>query len=183
MPEFKGGAVDLKGRVQVGERLDDLERAYDDAKYGRISKRPFMDIAFPSALDPSLAPKGKHVCSVWVQHAPYTLRDGDWSTQRDVLGDQVLARLEEFAPGLSDRVLGREVLTPVDLEERFGLDGGHVYGGELSLDQLFTNRPVSDCGGYRTPIPGLYLTGPGTHPGGHLSGAPGLNAARRILRD
>lgn len=183
LPTFKGGEVDLRGHVQVGARLDDLERAFDDAKYGRISERPFMDVVFPTVLDPSLAPDGKHVCSAWVQHAPHTLADGDWSTQRSVLGDLVQARLEELAPGFAERVVGREILTPVELEKRFALSGGHVMGGELALDQLFTNRPVPDCGSYSTPVPRLYLTGPGTHPGGHLTGAAGHNAARRILRD
>ena len=183
LPTFTGGDVDLGGRVQVGERLSDLERAFDDAKYGRLSARPFMDIAFPSVLDSSLAPSGKHVCSVLLQYAPYTLADGNWHDMRDQVGDLVQRRIEEFAPGFGDSVLGREVLTPVDLEERLGIDGGHLLGGDLSLDQLFTNRPVSECGSYQTPVDGLFLTGSGTHPGGYLTGAAGANAAKRILKD
>jgi phytoene dehydrogenase-like protein len=195
LPSFTGGArsrttsgrlarpIDLGGRVQVGERLSDLEKAFDDAKYGRLSTNPFMDLAFPTVLDPSLAPPKKHVCSALVQYAPYTLADGTWDDLRQELGDRVQRRLEELAPGFDASVVGREVLTPVDLEARFGLDGGHVLGGDLSLDQLFTNRPVPECGSYRTPIDALYLTGGGTHPGGYLTGASGANAARRILRD
>ncbi|MGE0709701.1 MAG: phytoene desaturase family protein [Planctomycetota bacterium] len=180
-PATEGAPYD--GLFQLGDRLDDLERAFDDAKYGRMSSAPWIELLFPSALDPSLAPAGKHVATAWVQYTPRHLREGTWSEQREVLGDLVQGRIEARLPGFAGRVLARTVLTPLDLEERYGLPGGHPYGGELALDQLFTNRPLPEFGRYATPIVGLYLCGAGTHPGGHLSGISGRNAAARILRE
>jgi phytoene dehydrogenase-like protein len=180
-PAPSGG--DLGNFLQIGESLDELERAFDDAKYGRVSATPWLELVFPSIHDPSMAPAGKHVATTWVQHAPRTLRDGSWEQEREALGDRVQARIEDHLPGFGARVVAREVVTPVELEAEFGLSGGHVFGGEMAMDQLFTNRPVPACGRYSTPIPGLYLCGSGTHPGGHVGGASGRNAATRILRE
>jgi phytoene dehydrogenase-like protein len=173
----------LGGRIHIGAEVDDLERAYDDAKYGGISRRPYLDVTLPSLSDPALAPAGRHVMSVHVQYTPYTLREGDWRARRDEVGDVVLKRLEEYAPGLSGLVLARQVLTPLDLEETYGLTGGHPFHGEHALDQLFVTRPLLGWGRYRSTIPGLYLCGAGAHPGGGVTGAPGANAAREIIRD
>ena len=176
-------ALLLGGRIHIGASVDDLERAYDDAKYGGISRRPYLDVTIPSLSDPSLAPAGRHVMSVHAQFTPYALREGDWRTRRDEVGDTVLKALEEYAPGLSRLVVGRQVLTPLDLEETYGLTGGHPFHGEHSLDQLFFARPLLGWARYRSTIEGLYLCGAGTHPGGGVTGAPGSNAAREVLKD
>jgi phytoene dehydrogenase-like protein len=173
----------LGGRIHIGAGVDDLERAYDDAKYGGISRRPYLDVTIPSLSDPSLAPAGKHVMSIHAQFTPYVLRKGDWRTRRDEVADAVLQTLEEYAPGLSGLVVGRQVLTPLDLEETYGLSGGHPFHGEHSLDQLFIARPLLGWARYRATIPGLYLCSAGTHPGGGVTGGPGANAAREILKD
>ena len=171
------------GRIQVGPTVDDLERAFDDAKYGGISRRPYLDLTIPTLTDPSLAPAGKHVMSVYVQYTPYTLREGDWESRRDEVGDVVLRTLEEHAPGIGARVLHRHVLTPADLERVYGLTGGHPFHGEPSLNQLYVTRPLLGWSRYRGPVKGLYLCGAGAHPGGGVTGGPGQNAAREILRD
>jgi phytoene dehydrogenase-like protein len=173
----------LAGRIHIGETVDGLERAFDDAKYGGISRAPWMDVTVPSLADPSLAPTGGHVMSVHVQYTPYRLREGDWRARRDELGDLVLRTLEAYAPGLTRMVLHRQVLTPLDLEETYGLTGGHPFHGEHALDQLFVTRPLLGWGRYRGPVAGLFLCGAGTHPGGGVTGAPGANAAREILKD
>jgi phytoene dehydrogenase-like protein len=173
----------LAGRIHVGETVDGLERAFDDAKYGGISRSPWLDVTLPSLADPSLAPAGQHVMSVHVQYTPYRLRDGDWRARRDELGDLVLRTLEAYAPGITRHVVHRQVLTPLDLEETYGLTGGHPFHGEHALDQLFVTRPLLGWGRYRGPVAGLYLCGAGTHPGGGVTGAPGANAAREILKD
>jgi phytoene dehydrogenase-like protein len=173
----------LAGRIHLAPEIDYLERAFDDAKYGGFSRRPFLDIALPSITDPSLAPAGQHVMSVYVQFAPFKLKAGDWDGQRQALADTVIKTLGEYAPDLPHLILGRQVITPRDLEDTYGLTGGHIFHGELALDQLFTMRPLLGWARYRTPLGGLYLCGSGTHPGTGLTGASGRNAAREILAD
>jgi len=173
----------LSGRIHIGPDIDYLERAFDASKYGEISSAPWLDVTIPTLLDPSLAPDGKHVMSVYVQFAPYKLKSGDWSLHRKELGDLVVKTLEPYAPNLSSLVEGMQVITPHDLESLYGFTGGHIYHGELALDQLFTMRPVLDWARYLTPIRGLYLCGSGTHPGNGLTGASGANAAREIIHD
>jgi len=173
----------LAGRIHIGPEINYLEHAFDDAKYGEFSAKPFLEAAIPSLLDASLAPAGRHVMSVCMQYAPYRLKNGDWNSRREALGDAVVRTLAEYAPNLPSLVLGRQVITPLDLEQTYGLTGGHIFHGELALDQLFTMRPLLGWARYRTPIRGLYLCGSGTHPGNGLTGASGANAAREILRD
>jgi phytoene dehydrogenase-like protein len=160
-----------------------LERAWDDAKDGRFSAAPMIDGVIPSTKDPTLAPDGKHVMTCFVQYAPYTLQGADWEAQREALGDAVIDTIAQYAPNVKGAVIHREVLTPVDLERRFGLVGGNIFHGEMALDQLFSLRPAPQAGAYRTPVRGLYLCGSGTHPGGGVMGAPGRNAARVIAAD
>ncbi len=184
LPAFTGitSHAALRGRLHIGPSLDYLERAFDASKYGEISKEPFLDIAIPTLIDPSLAPSGKHVLSVSVQFAPYHLAHGrDWESARSALLANTMRILERHAPGLEALVEHQQVITPLDLERIYGLTGGHIYHGEPSLDQLFTMRPVLGWARYDTPIPGLFLCGSGTHPGGGVTGGPGQNAARRIL--
>jgi phytoene dehydrogenase-like protein len=187
LPKFRTGGngtnSHLSGVIHIGPTLDYLERAADDAKYGGYSTAPFLEITIPSIAEPSLAPAGKHVMSVMAQFAPYHLKDGNWQQQRDGLGDCVINLIESYAPGFKDSVLHRQVLTPLDLEEIFGLTEGHIYHAELALDQLFFMRPVPGWARYRTPIENLYLCGSGTHPGGGLNGLPGYFAARQVLAD
>jgi phytoene dehydrogenase-like protein len=188
LPTFKAlgssdGANALAGRIHIGPEVDYLERAFDDSKYGRFSQQPYLDISIPSILDSSLAPPGKHVMSICAQFAPYQLRGSDWSSQRNALGDVVVKTLAAYAPDLPEKILHRQVLTPLDLEETYGLTGGHIFHGELALDQLFTMRPLLGWARYRTPVAGLYLCGSGTHPGAGLTGASGRNAAREIVKD
>jgi phytoene dehydrogenase-like protein len=188
-PEFaalagKGDAKpQLSGRIHIGPEIDYLERAFDASKYGEISAEPYLDVTIPSIADPSLAPAGAHVVSIHAQFAPYALRDGDWSSRRDELGDTVVETLAAYAPNLKELIVARQVLAPVDLEEVYGLSGGHILHGEPSLDQLFTFRPLIGWAQYRTPIAGLYLCGAGTHPGGGITGVPGANASREIIKD
>ena len=173
----------LGGIIQIGPTLDYLERACDDAKYGRFSQRPFLEITIPTVTDPSLAPAGKHVMSVWMQSAPYELREGNWHAKREVLGDAVVRTLEDYAPGFTNTILKRQVLTPLDLEHIYGLTQGHPYHAEMALDQIFFMRPVSGWSTYRTPVNNLYLCGSGTHPGGGITGLPGYYAAREVLKN
>jgi phytoene dehydrogenase-like protein len=158
-----------------------MERAYDDAKYGAFSKRPYIDMVIPTLLDPTMAPPGKHIVSCFVQYAPYFLANGDWDHQREALGKTVVDTLAEYAPGIRNRIVHRQVVTPLDLERDFGLTEGNIFQGELSLDQLFFMRPVPGWAKYTTPVRGLWMCGSATHPGGGIMGAPGRNAARRIL--
>ncbi len=186
LPKFPGLPVDGKssGSVVISPSLDYLEHAYDDAKYGRVSEHPYLEARVLTLADPSLAPAGKHVLSVHVQYAPYHLRGGTWDVAaRSALGDRVVATLGQYAPNLPGAVLHRQVLTPLDLETEYALPEGSAYHGELTLDQILFMRPVPDCSRYRTPVPGLYLSGSGTHPGGGIAGGPGANAARQILKD
>jgi phytoene dehydrogenase-like protein len=173
----------LAGRIHIGPEVDDLERAFDDAKYGGISRRPWIDATIPTLTDPSLAPAGGHVMSVYLQYTPYRLKQGDWPSRREEVGDAALRLLEEYAPGLSRLVVHRQVLTPLDLERTYGLTGGHPSHGEPALDQLFVARPLLGWGRYRAPVAGLYLCGAGAHPGGGVTGGPGANAAREMLKD
>ena len=144
---------------------------------------PFLDVTVPTVVDPDLAPPGKHVMSALVQYAPYALRRGEWATEGEKLAERVTAILEDHMPGLERLIVHRQVLTPVDLEARFGLTEGHIYHGEMTLDQSLVLRPVPGWSRYRTPVEGLYLCGSGSHPGGGITGAPGYNAAREILKD
>jgi phytoene dehydrogenase-like protein len=173
----------LSGRIHIGPEIDELERAFDAAKYGDFSPRPYCEAVIPTLADPTLAPPGAHVLSVHVQYAPFRVNGGGWGASREALGDAVLRLLAEYAPDLPAKVVGRMVLTPADLEDRYALTGGHLFHGEHSLDQLFTMRPVLGWARYRTPIRGLYLCGSGTHPGGGVTGAPGANASREIAKD
>jgi phytoene dehydrogenase-like protein len=177
------GASALAGRIHIGPEMDYMERALDAAKYGDFSPHPILEIRIPSLADPSLAPPGQHVMSIYVQFAPYRLKTGDWVSKREALGDVVVKTISDYAPDLPRLVLHRQVVTPLDLEEIYGLSGGHIFHGELSLDQLFTMRPLLGWAQYRTPLNGLYLCGSGTHPGAGLTGASGSNAARQILTD
>jgi phytoene dehydrogenase-like protein len=186
LPRFAGSPNDaecLGGHVLVSPSLDYLERAADDGKYGRLSERPMLDAVLPTVLDPSLAPTGQHLMTITVQWAPYHLREGDWDAQREALGERVIATLAQYAPGFRELVVRRRVITPLDWERDYGLTEGSIFHGEMGLDQLLFMRPVPGFGQYRTPIARLYLCGAGTHPGGGVTGAPGYNAAREILKD
>ena len=186
LPHFTslpGPGAHLHGAISISPTIEYLERAYDDAKYGRFSSKPYLDVVIPSLTDPTVAPAGRHVMSCFVQYAPYHLRDGTWDTHREALGDAVIDTLAEYAPNIRDIVLHRQVVTPLDLEREWGLSEGNIFQGELSLGQLFFLRPVTGWSQYRTPIRNLYLCGSATHPGGGIMAAPGRNAARKILAD
>ena len=186
LPQFSAagnGSGDLSGRIHIAPDTDYLERAFDCAKYGEFSSRPYLDMTIPSLMDSSLAPKGGHVMSVHVQYAPYALKSSDWSSRREEFADAVIDTISEYARDIRETILSREILTPVDLQRIYGLTGGHIFHGERVLDQLFAFRPVLGLGRYRTPINRLYLCGSGTHPGGGMTGASGANASREILRD
>jgi phytoene dehydrogenase-like protein len=184
-PAFNGNSELLTGRIQAGPDIDYLERAFDESKYGNFSRAPYLEITIPSLLDPSLAPGGKHVMSIYMQYAPYNLRDTSWrdESQRLALANTVTKSIAQHAPDLPEKVLGQQIITPLDLEETYGLTGGHIFHGELALDQVFTMRPFLDGSRYRSPIRNLYLCGSGTHPGTGLTGGSGANAAREILKD
>jgi phytoene dehydrogenase-like protein len=184
LPNFTclpGAGPHLRGAVSISPSVDYMERAYDDAKYGRFSRRPYMDVVIPSLTDPSLAPPGKHVMSCFVQYAPYALSAGTWDDQREAFGDTVIDTLAEYAPNIKDIILHRQVVTPLDLERTWALSEGNIFQGELSLEQLFFLRPVPGWADYRTPIDGLVMCGSATHPGGGIMGAPGRNAALAVL--
>ena len=184
LPDFRclpGPGAHLRGAISVSPSVDYMERAYDQAKYGEFSRRPYIDTVIPTLTDPSVAPPGKHVLSCFVQYAPYTLAGGTWDEQREAFGDAVVDTLAEYAPNIRDIILHRQVLTPLDLEREFGLTEGNIFQGELSLEQLFFLRPVPGWAKYTTPIRNLWMCGSATHPGGGIMGAPGRNAALRIL--
>jgi phytoene dehydrogenase-like protein len=187
LPSFAGlngdRAERLSGRIQVGHEIDYLERAFDAAKYGDYSTHPYLDITIPSLNDPSLAPPGAQVMSIHVQYTPYKLKQGDWSAHGEEVGELVVNLLSDFAPDLKQLVVGRQMITPKDLEHIYGLNGGHIFHGEQALDQFFMFRPLIGWAQYRTPIKGLYLCGAGTHPGGEITGQCGANAAKEILKD
>jgi phytoene dehydrogenase-like protein len=171
-----------RATMHICPSMEYVERAWDDAKYGRPSQSPLLELTVPTLYDPSLAPPGRHIMGIFIQYAPYTLRDSHWDELREPFAYRVLDLIEDYAPGFRELVIDKQVLTPLDLEQRFGLTGGNIFHGEMSLDQMFVMRPVAGCARYRTPIPGLYLCGSGTHPGGGVMGAPGHNAAREILK-
>ncbi len=187
LPDFTampGPGPHLQGAISISPDSTTLERAYDDAKYGRFSRRPFLDVMIPSLIDPGMAPPGKHVMSIFVQYAPYHLNGegGDWDAQRDAFGDAVIRTLAEYAPNLPDIILERQVLTPLDIERRTGLTEGNIFQGELGLDQLFFLRPAAGWAQFHTPIRGLFQCGSGVHPGGGVMGAPGKLGAEAMLR-
>ncbi|MDX1663145.1 MAG: NAD(P)/FAD-dependent oxidoreductase [Candidatus Promineifilaceae bacterium] len=173
----------LRGAISISPSIDYLERAYDDAKYGRFSRRPYMDVVIPSLIDPQMAPPGKHVMSIFVQYAPYNLVEGTWDEKREALGDAVIETLSHYAPNIRKLILHRQVLTPLDIERIVGLTEGNIFQGELSPEQLFFLRPAPGWSRYRTPIRGYYQCGSGVHPGGGIMGAPGRLGAQAILRD
>jgi phytoene dehydrogenase-like protein len=177
-----GEGKHLRGAISISPSVDYIERAYDDAKYGEISRRPYMDIVMPSMLDPTMAPPGKHVMSIFVQYAPYHLNGGWTDARREELGDRVVNTLSEYAPNLKSAILHRQVITPADIERIVGLSEGNIFQGELTLQQMFFLRPAPAWSRYRTPVAGLYQCGSGTHPGGGVMGASGRNAAAMILR-
>jgi phytoene dehydrogenase-like protein len=186
LPDFKclpGSGAHLRGAISISPSIEYMERAYDDAKYGNFSRRPYIDMVIPSLTDPSVAPPGKHVMSCFVQYAPYKLKEGTWDEKREPFGDTVINTVAEYAPNLKDIIIGRQVVTPLDLEREWGLTEGNIFQGELSLEQLFFLRPVPGWAQYRTPIKNLYMCGSATHPGGGIMGAPGRLAAMQILRD
>ena len=187
LPDFTclpGIGEHLRGAISFSASVDDMERAYDDAKYGHWSRRPYMDMIIPTLVDPSMAPPGKHVISCFVQYAPYHLDPslGSWDDNREAFGDAVIDRIAEVAPNIRDIVLHRQVLTPLDIERRFGLTEGNIFQGELSLEQLFFNRPVPGHARFRTPLRDLWLCGSATHPGGGIMGANGRIAAMELLK-
>ena len=185
LPDFAclpGPGAHLCGAISISPTVEYMERAYDDAKYGRFSRRPYLDIVIPSLTDNTVAPPGKHVMSCFVQYAPYHLKEGVWDEQSEALGDTVIDTLAEYAPNIKNIVVGRQVVTPLDLERELGLSEGNIFQGELSLEQLFFLRPLPGWAQYRTPIQNLYLCGSATHPGGGIMGAPGRLAAREVLK-
>ncbi|MEQ8766840.1 MAG: NAD(P)/FAD-dependent oxidoreductase [Planctomycetota bacterium] len=179
-----GDGPHIRGDIAIAPSIDYLERAYDQAKYGAFSERPYLNVVIPSLTDPSVAPPGKHVMSCFVQYAPYKLKGGPetWPEHREAFGDAVVDTLAEYIPDIREIILHRQVLSPWDLEQEFGLTEGNIFHGELSLEQLFFLRPTADWSRYRTPIGRLWLCGSGAHPGGGIMGAPGLLAAREMLR-
>jgi phytoene dehydrogenase-like protein len=186
LPEFKclhGAGAHLRGAISISPSVDYMERAYDDAKYGNFSRKPYIDMVIPSLTDPSVAPPGKHVLSCFVQYAPYKLAKGKWDEQRDAFGDAVVNTIAEHAPNIRKIIVGRQILTPLDLEREFGLTQGNIFQGELSLEQLFFLRPVPGWAYYRTPIANLYMCGSATHPGGGIMGAPGRISSQVILKE
>jgi len=173
----------LSGRIHIGHEIDYLEKAFDAAKYGEMSAAPYLDVTIPTMLDPSLAPTGKHVLSAYFQFAPYHLKEGNWRARRGELVNTVIKTLGMYSPNLANLVEAAHVITPVDLEETYGYTGGHIFHGELALDQIFTMRPVLDWARYRAPVKGLFLCGNGTHPGNGLTGACGANAVKEIIHE
>ena len=185
LPNFTcmpGEGKHLRGAISISPSVDYMERAYDDAKYGRYSRRPYIDMVIPSLTDPSVAPPGKHVMSCFVQYAPYKLKEGNWDEQKEAFGDNVIDTVAEYAPNLRDIIVGKQVVTPLDLEREWGLTEGNIFQGELTLEQLFFLRPVPGYAQYKTPIKNLWMCGSATHPGGGIMGANGRLAALEILK-
>jgi phytoene dehydrogenase-like protein len=185
LPAFGVDDARLRGRIVIAPSLDDLEGAFNESKYGRISEHPYLEATFPTLSDPALAPEGTHVITALFQYAPRQLRDTDWDdAARDRVVDATVQTLEAYAPGIAETIVARHVLTPADLEREYGLTGGHPMHGEHALDQFFAWRPLLGHARYRlADIRGLYLCGAGAHPGGGVTGGPGSNAARAILAD
>jgi phytoene dehydrogenase-like protein len=187
LPDFKAlpgtPGPQHRATMHICPSVDYVERAWDDAKYGRPSQKPLLEMTVPTMYDPSLAPAGRHIMGIFLQYGPYTLRDATWDELREPFAERVLDVIEEYAPNIRSIVEHRQVLTPLDLERRFGITGGNIFHGDMALDQMFVLRPVAGWARYRTPIKGLYLCGSGAHPGGGVMGAPGYNAAREMLKD
>jgi phytoene dehydrogenase-like protein len=186
LPSFTslpGPGEHLRGAISFSPSLDVMERAYDDAKSGRFSRRPYVDVVIPTLVDPTMAPPGKHVMSCFVQYAPYHLAESTWDEQREAFGDAVIDVIAERAPNIRDIIVGRQVVTPLDMERDVGLTEGNIFQGELSLAQLFFNRPVPGWSRFRTPVRGLWLAGSSAHPGGGIMGAPGRLAALAALAE
>jgi phytoene dehydrogenase-like protein len=186
LPDFTcmpGVGPHLRGAMSISPSMAYVERAYDDAKYGDFSRQPYMDIIIPSMIDPGMAPPGQHVMSIFVQYAPYKLNGGWDDAKRDAFGDAVIDTLARFAPNIRRAIIGKQVLTPADIERITGLSEGNIFQGELALHQLFFLRPAAGWSRYRTPIKAYYQCGAGTHPGGGIMGAAGRLAAREILKD
>jgi phytoene dehydrogenase-like protein len=187
LPNFKcmpGIGAHLRGAMSISPSVEYMEKAYDEAKYGHWSSRPYIDMVIPTLTDTSLAPPGKHILSCFVQYAPYKLAPGlDWDTEKEKFGDNVVNAIAEYAPNIKDIILHRQVVTPLDLEREWGLTEGNIFQGELSLEQLFFLRPVAGWAQFRSPIKNLYMCGSATHPGGGIMGAPGRLAALEILKD
>jgi len=186
LPDFTcmpGPGRHLRGAISISPSMDYMERAYDQAKYGEFSRRPYIDMVIPTLTDPSVAPPGKHILSCFVQYAPYKLSHGTWDEQREAFGNTVIDTISEYAPNLKNIIIGKQFITPLDIERQTGLTEGNIFQGELSLEQLFFLRPVAGWARYRTPIRKLYMCGSATHPGGGIMGAPGRLAALEILKD
>ncbi len=172
-----------RATMHICPSVEYIEHAWDDAKYGRPSRSPLIEMTIPTMYDPSLAPEGHHIMGIFLQYAPYTLANSTWDQEREPYAERILDVIEEYCPNIRQIVVERQTLTPLDLERRFSITGGNIFHGEMSLDQMFVLRPVAGWARYRTPIKGLYLCGSGAHPGGGVMGAPGHNAAREMLRD
>jgi len=186
LPNFTaipGAGPHLRGAISISPSVDYMERAYDEAKYGRWSSQPFLEAVIPTVYDDSIAPPGKHIMSVFCQFGPYELKEGTWDTEKEKFGDRVTEIFTRYAPNFGKAVLHRQVISPLDLERDFSLTHGNIFQGDMTLDQLFFMRPVPGSADYRTPVRGLYLCGACTHPGGGVMGATGHNAAREIARD
>ncbi len=187
VPEFScrpGVGDHLRGDIAIAPSIDYLEKAFDEAKYGSFSKRPYINAVIPSLTDPTVAPPGKHILSCFVQYAPYNIKEGaeNWPKYREAFGDAVVDTMAEYIPGLKDMILYRQVLTPWDIEKQMGLTEGNIFQGELSLEQLLFQRPISGYAKYKTSVPSLYMCGSGTHPGGGIMGASGELCAKTILQ-
>jgi phytoene dehydrogenase-like protein len=172
-----------RGAVSISPSIDYIERAYDDAKYGRFAKEPYVDMIVPSIIDPDMAPPGKHVMSCFVQYAPYDLEGGWNDEKREAFGETVISTIERYAPNIRRAIIGKQVITPVDIERITGITGGNIFHGELLLHQLFFMRPATQWSSFRTPLKGYYLAGSGAHPGGGIMGAPGKFAAEIAMKD
>ncbi len=189
LPSFKclpgtAPALQHAGSCEISPTPDWVQEAYEDAAHGELSKHPYIEAYMQSSTDPTVAPKGFHTISMFCQYAPYHLKGRQWSEDvRNEMADRIFATMNEFAPNFSDAVVARQVLSPVDIEERYGLPNGNIFQGEITPDQLFSLRPTPECARYRTPVEGLYLCGSATHPGGGVMGAPGHNAAKALLSD
>src|SRR5271170_133742 len=186
LPDFKclpGPGAHLRGAISISPNTEYMERAYDEAKYGHYSSRPYIDMVLPSLTDPSVAPPGRHVLSCFVQYAPYKLAEGTWDDQKEAFGNNVIDTIAEYAPNIKKLIISKQVLTPLDLEREFGLTQGNIFQGELSLEQLFFLRPVPGWAYYRTPVRNLFMCGSATHPGGGIMGANGRIASQVILKE
>jgi phytoene dehydrogenase-like protein len=185
LPDFTslpGPGAHLRGALSISPSVEHMERAYDQAKYGEFSRRPYIDMVIPTLTDPSIAPPGKHILSCFVQYAPYHLASGTWDEQKEAFGDTVIDTIAEHAPNIRSIIRDRQVLTPLDLEREFGLTEGNIFQGELTLEQLFFLRPVPGWARYETPIRNLWMCGSATHPGGGIMGAPGRIAALELIK-